>query len=86
MDNYQKKISHFLLRLKDKEVHLKCDDYDQKNKWVGAIRYFRARHQSTICFNERYYKETLDDETKIQIYAENEQRHWDQVKVLFACE
>jgi hypothetical protein len=66
-------------------MHLKCDDYDQKNKWVSAIEYMRTRYSSSMSFNERNYKETIDDETSLKIYAENERRHWDEIKVPISC-
>ena len=81
IDNYKKKISHFLIKLKNKEIHLKCDNYDEKNKWLQAIQYMRNKYSSSCYFNERKYKEDIDDETSLLIYAENEMRHWDEIKV-----
>ena len=80
-NNYKKKISHFLIKLKNKQIHLKCDDYDEKNKWISAITFMKNKYSLSCYFNERNYKEKLDYETKLRIFSENEQDHWEDIKV-----
>jgi hypothetical protein len=80
-DEYQNKISHFLIKLRDYQVHLKCDNYDEKNQWIKAIGFMREKFKASCFFSERKYKEDIQDEMKLQIYSENEQRNWEQAKV-----
>ena len=80
-DNYKNKLSHFLLKLEDSDIHLKCDDYDAKAEWINVINFFRDKYNTDVVYNEFKYKEKLDDETSLRIYAENEMKHWDSIKV-----
>lgn len=80
-DSYKNKISHFLVKLADYELHLKCDNYDVKNNWIKAIRYMKDKFKNSSFFNSRKYKEEINDEVMLQIYAENEQKQWEKVKV-----
>lgn len=80
-DSYQNKISHFLIRLVDNELHLKCDNYDVKNNWIKAIRFMKRKFKNSNHFSKRKYKEEINDEIMLEIYAENEQKHWKQVQV-----
>lgn len=81
VDNYKGKISHFLIELPDNQIHLKCDNYDDKSAWIKAINFMRDRFQSSLYFNQRRYKEKLDDETSLRIIAENEWKNWDDIQV-----
>lgn len=74
-------MSHFRLLLPKRQLHLKCDDYDQKARWVLAIRFLSAKYSSARSFEERKYKERTDDETSLRIIAENETRHWAEMEV-----
>jgi hypothetical protein len=67
----------------DSDIHLKCDDYDEKAKWITAINFFRKQFSSEGVFSEYKYKEKLDDETSLRIYAENEILNWSTIKVPF---
>lgn len=81
VDEFRGKISHFLVRLPDYELHLKSDNYDVKNAWVEAIRFMKAKFASDCFYEQRGYKEEINDEAMLEIYAELEQQLWESVRV-----
>ena len=81
VDNYKDKLSHFLIQLEGNSLHLKCDNYDEKNDWLRAIQFMRDRFQSSCFFSQRKYKERIDDETSIRIQAEIEWKNGDELQV-----
>jgi hypothetical protein len=74
-------MSHFLIELEKHKIHLKCDNYDEKNEWIKAILFMKEKFETSVYMNQAKYKEKLDDETKIQIYAENEWANWEDIRV-----
>jgi hypothetical protein len=83
IDNYKDKMSHFLIKLDDGSMHLKCDNYDVKNEWLKAIQFMREKFKASYFFNQRKYKEAIDDETSMRIRAENEWSNWESLQVGF---
>ena len=73
-------MSHFMINLGKHKIHLKCDNYDEKNQWLKAIAFMREKFQ-TSGFMKKEHKEELDYETKTKIYAENEWANWEEIRV-----
>ena len=81
-DNYMDKHSHFALKIFDKIVHLKIDNYDLKAKWISAIEslknhYLFLGHRPTM----KEYKKNVKDEIMLKIMAENESRNFEAIEV-----
>lgn len=45
VDNYEGKETHFLLRLDNEQIHLKCDDVKQKQAWVASLNFLRKAYE-----------------------------------------
>ncbi len=67
VDNYEGKKSHFLLKLDNEAVHLKCDDAAEKERWVQAISKLRAIYQGKKVFDFEDDRKSHKDEIDIRI-------------------
>lgn len=41
VNNYEGKNTHFLLKLEAENIHMKCDDTKEKDKWIGCLNGLR---------------------------------------------
>jgi hypothetical protein len=78
-DNFEGKLSHFLVDMGKNKMHLKCDNYDEKDLWLKAIEFMRNKFRTSGMGGQ--YKEGVDDETRTRIYAENEWANWEEIRV-----
>jgi hypothetical protein len=76
VDNYNSKYDHILIRTKgNSNLHLKSDDPKKDKKlWIDSINFMRQKFKSDS--SEITHLSNLDQETKIQILAENDIRFW----------
>lgn len=78
--SYKGKKSHFFLKLKGKgkDLHLKCDDYKEANKWVesltGLSDYYRGKRIVDWIDERKDYKSEIDIRVTIMIMKEQESK------------
>jgi hypothetical protein len=41
VNNFEGKNTHFLLKLEGENIHMKCDDTKEKDKWIGCLNGLR---------------------------------------------
>lgn len=77
-DNYKGKNNHFLLRLDNETIHMKCDDKAFKDKWVTSLKGLLAIYQGKKVLDweddRRSHKEELDIRILYAIMDEQESR------------
>ena len=63
-DNYGGKKSHFLLKLDQENIHMKCDENSEKEKWVTSIRKLMEIYKGKKILDwdddKRSHKEEID--------------------------
>lgn len=67
VDNYEGKKSHFLLKLENETVHLKCDEAAEKDRWVQAITRLRTIYQGKKVFDFEDDRKSHKDEIDVRI-------------------
>jgi len=78
VDSYSGKYDHFMLRGKGMDLHLKCDDMDQKKKWIDRINYLKEYYKEDN--SPLIIQKEMDDEIKLAILAENDLRFWTEIQ------
>jgi hypothetical protein len=78
VDSYSGKYDHFMLRGKNMDLHLKCDNMEDKTKWIEGIKYLKEyyKHDNSPLIIQK----EMDDEMKLDILAENDLRFWIEIE------
>ena len=75
VDNHLGKTNHFLLKLSNESIHMKCDKDAEKYGWVVAVRACMARYNSSKSRDPRTsHKDSIDPVVMQEIMAEQEGR------------
>lgn len=67
VDNFDGKKGHFMLRMEQESIHLKCDEVKDKSKWVESIEGLRLAYAGKRIFDWEDDRKSHKDELDVRV-------------------